>query len=158
MDQEAQNLRRTSGVCGHRFLSVLFQSASQSTFEKRERAVTHTSRPPSPFLLGSYSYRRRRSDFKFCSRAFFRGPCARSWPSRHAFTLGVALLPRWPAGPHTSRGRNRLPPAWHRPAPDAVVLGCSPQTSAPARDRRPARRRNLADRCLHTWRYATVAR
>jgi len=52
LDQRAQELRWTPEVCRHWFWSVFFLSAPQRTFEKRERAMMDTARPPSPIFVG----------------------------------------------------------------------------------------------------------
>ena len=83
-------------------------SALQNPFEKRERAVPGTARPPSPLFQGFQPYRRRRSDFKFF------------WP---AWILAAASLPNGPVLLCRHRDQSSRPRASHNARPHAAATG-----------------------------------
>ena len=139
----AENKMDSCGLLSWLLLFVCRSLCALTPLEKRERAVRGTARPPSPFSLGSNTYRRRRSDFK---------------SFRCDWILRVAWLPKSPVGLRGRRDQSTLLPASHNPAPGADAPGYNRQTTGPTRVRPPVRRRNPANKCPHIWRSATAVR
>ena len=114
---------------------VLARSAPQRTFEKKERAVRCTARPPFPFSWGSNVYRRRRSDCKFSPLVHLPGTQQQVQRIWRFFNAAAAWLPTPEAIPRAIPGRSKPLPVRsvnpHACRPNSAERPSPPLNSAP---------------------------
>src|SRR5437899_7253309 len=141
------------------FVFGLFSIGASIHFGKRERAVRRTARSPFPFSWGAFSYPHSHLALKcflhFFIRSMHRQP---PHPARCVFSAAAAWLPRSPARRRARPTPGKLLRASRSPALDADARCYSRQTTVPIHDPLPVRQGSPADRCLHTWHSARVAR